>query len=111
MARKAIPKIIYVPASTWSEKLKTPAIVYPVPKTHKHKCPRCNLVWEHPDNCGGWRAISTRMCHTCPRCACHRMLFFEPDTYVKYFGRKTSDIIFLRAHRFDEVVAEMLKGL
>lgn len=31
--------------------------------THKHKCWKCGLIWEHPDHCGG-----VTEAHTCPKC-------------------------------------------
>lgn len=30
---------------------------------HRHKCPNCNYIWEHSNNCVG--NISA---HRCPRC-------------------------------------------
>ena len=79
--------------------------------SHKHLCPRCDLVWEHPDNCGEGVKGGCTNCHTCPRCRFEKMSFSDRDTYTKYFGRRKPDIIFVGVHCYDENISNLLGEL
>jgi hypothetical protein len=48
--------------------------------SHSHKCPKCETVWSHGDNCGG-----NDKAHECPKCGAM--------SWFKYFGKKAVDIV------------------
>jgi hypothetical protein len=63
---------------------------------HKHQCPSCACVWEHPDACATEITYEAyEKAHTCPKCG-------EPDVKFKYEGRK-------QATCHDEIVGEDIR--
>lgn len=47
---------------------------------HKHECPRCGVVWEHPDSCRYHEAD-----HNCPDCGTNNVVRYKgpvEPTYV-----------------------------
>lgn len=47
--------------------------------THRHKCPQCGVVWEHPDAAAG----DTRA-HRCPDCGAPSWYLYEGNLPTKY---------------------------
>lgn len=53
---------------------------------HKHKCPRCNTVWEHTDLCVLFTEEIYQQSHTCPSCG-------QREVIDKYYGQNASEFI------------------
>lgn len=58
--------------------------------THKHRCPNCDTIFEHPDLVALADKITHDEAHTCPRCG-------EPNVNRKYYGRRPANY-----HQHDE---------
>lgn len=56
---------------------------------HKHQCPRCGYVWEHPATCSVSHAS-----HCCPLCSYHE----HGGTTAKHFDLEPH-VTFLRPHK------------
>jgi len=54
---------------------------------HRHRCPECRTIWQHPHECGHSSGIALRRCHTCPMCGYHRR-YGKGTTYLWYTGRR-----------------------
>lgn len=68
---------------------------------HKHVCPECNTVWEHPDAC---MFLGTEDDHTCPECGCIEHAH-PGGTFSKYFGDAPVDFQFVSFGHYEKVAA------
>lgn len=66
---------------------------------HKHKCPECDTVWEHPDQCFG-----SEEDHVCPECGCIET-YHPGGTFSKYFGDQPADYQFVYWGQYERVAA------
>lgn len=46
---------------------------------HKHRCRKCDTIWEHADSCAGRDAA-----HKCPRCGEDEWFAYHGDRDAEY---------------------------
>ena len=58
--------------------------------SHRHRCPKCKHVWQHPDSiCDSATETECILVHTCPNCG--HLSRDGVGTWNKYYGDKPAD--------------------